>query len=312
MIEDFNRHRPLLFGIAYRMLGRVAEAEDMVQETWLRWRSQDSTLVETPRAWLVTAITRLCIDQLRSARRQREDYYGVWLPEPLVGESADRPDEAAKRADSLTMAFMLMLETLSPAERAVFLLHEVFDYDYSEISAIVGKAEANCRKLVSRAKIRLERGEAESGEAESGRDFEKAPSPRARSVVEQFMAATKSGEVGDLLALLTEDATLYTDGGGIVASAGRPILTADRISRFFVGIRHHGPAAVEFRAAAINQRPGGLVYVGGKLDRAISFELEGDRIREIYIVRNPEKLRHLPGALSAPGEPTSSSVCSRL
>lgn len=276
------------------MLGRVAEAEDMVQETWLRWRSQDPAQVESPRAWLVTAITRLCIDQLRSARRQREDYYGVWLPEPLVGESADRPDEAAKLADSVTMAFMLMLEELSPAERAVFLLHEVFDYDYGEIAAIVGKAEANCRKLVSRAKARLG-----NGEARGGRTFEKAPSPQARGVVDKFLAATRTGEVGDLLALLTEDASLYTDGGGVVASAGRPILTADRISRFFIGIRQRGTAPVEFRAAVVNQRPGAMVYVGGQLDRAISFELEGDRIREIYIVRNPDKLRHLPGALSA-------------
>lgn len=292
MIEEFNRQRPLLFGIAYRMLGRVAEAEDMVQETWLRWRSQDPARVETPRAWLVAAITRLCIDQLRSARRQREDYYGVWLPEPLVEAGADRPDEAATRDDSLTMAFMLMLENLSPDERAVFLLREVFDYDYAEIAKIVGKGEANCRKLASRAKARLGR---DNGR---GRAAEKASSPRARSVVEKFLTATKTGEVGDLLALLTADATLYTDGGGVVTSAGRPIVSADRISRFFVGIRQRTPASMEFRTATINHRPGALVYVAGKLDRAISFELADDRIRAIYVVRNPEKLRHLLAAAS--------------
>jgi RNA polymerase sigma-70 factor (ECF subfamily) len=286
VIDEFQQHRPLLFGIAYRMLGRVAEAEDMVQEAWVRWRGQDSAHVETPRAWLVAAITRLCIDQLRSAHRQRVDYYGVWLPEPLVEAGAERPDEAAKRADSLTMAFMLLLENLSPDERAVFLLREVFDYDYGEIANIIGKTEANCRKLASRAKAGL-------AHREDARAAERAPSPRARSVVETFLTATQTGDVGDLVALLTADATLLTDGGGIVASAGQPIVTADRISRFFVGIRRRTRAPVEFRPAIVNRHPGALMYIGGKLDRTISFELEADRIRTIYIVRNPEKLRHV-------------------
>jgi RNA polymerase sigma-70 factor (ECF subfamily) len=291
VIDEFHRHRPLLFGIAYRMLGRVAEAEDMVQEAWLRWRAQDPAQVETPRAWLVAAITRLCIDQLRSARHQRVDYYGVWLPEPLVESSGERPDEAAKRADSLTFAFMLLLENLSPDERAVFLLREVFDYDYAEIAKIIGKTTANCRKLASRAKAEIARG-AESRD----RDAERAPSARARRVVDTFLAATQTGEVADLVALLTTDATLLTDGGGLVASAGRPIITADRISRFFVGVRRRTRARVDFHPAVINRRPGALVYVGGKLDRTISFELAAGRIRAIYIVRNPEKLRHLQGA----------------
>lgn len=288
MIEEFSQHRPLLFGIAYRMLGRIAEAEDMVQEAWLRWRTQDPARVETPRAWLVAAVTRLCIDQLRSARRQREDYYGVWLPEPLVEAGGERPDEAAKLADSLTMAFMLMLEGLSPDERAVFLLREVFDYDYAEIARIVGKNEANCRKLASRAKAGLAQRPDAAGPA-----VERAPSPRARSVVEKFLAATRTGEVEDLLALLTTDAMLYTDGGGLVPSAGRPIVTADHISRFFIGVRQRGAGAVEFHPAVVNHRLGALVFVDGRLDRTISFELHGDRISAIFIVRNPEKLRHL-------------------
>ena len=140
VIDTFTAQRELLFGIAYRMLGRVAEADDMVQETWLRWQRQDAASIESPRAWLISTLTRLCIDQLRSAQRTREQYYGVWLPEPLV-ESPDRsPADSAALADSLTMAFMLMLETLSPVERAVFLLREVFDYDYAEIAGIVGKS----------------------------------------------------------------------------------------------------------------------------------------------------------------------------
>ncbi len=152
MIEVFNTHRPLLFGIAYRMLGRVSEAEDAMQEIWLRWQKQDAAGIQSVKAWLVSATTRLCIDQLRSARRQREDYYGVWLPEPLMPEADTDPARTAELSDSLNMAFMLMLETLGPAERAVFLLHEVFGYDYTETAAIVDKSEANCRQIVKRAK----------------------------------------------------------------------------------------------------------------------------------------------------------------
>ena len=153
MVEIFNTHRPLLFGIAYRMLGLVSEAEDMVQEVWLRWQKQDAAEIQSPKAWLVSAVTRLCIDQLRSARREREQYYGVWLPEPLMPTTRDpEPDASTELADSLTMAFMLMLEALGPTERAVFLLREVFDYDYAEVAAIVGKSEANCRQIVRRAK----------------------------------------------------------------------------------------------------------------------------------------------------------------
>jgi RNA polymerase sigma-70 factor (ECF subfamily) len=286
VIEDFTTHRPLLFGIAYRMLGRVAEADDMVQETWLRWQRQDRAGIDSPRAWLVSAITRLCIDQLRSARRQREEYYGVWLPEPLVDGAAPSPGDAAALADSLTMAFMLMLETLSPVERAVFLLREVFDYDYADIARIVDKTEANCRQIVRRAKAQLPSAGLAAAPSSP-------PTAQAQRVVQQFLNATATGDVGDLIALLTADATLYTDGGGLVASAGRPITTADRVSRFFVGIRRRASAPLTFRMAQVNGRLGALMHAGNQLDRAVSFEFEGDRIRAIYIVRNPEKLRHL-------------------
>jgi RNA polymerase sigma-70 factor, ECF subfamily len=294
VIDTFIDHRELLFGIAYRMLGRVAEADDMVQETWLRWQKQDSAQITSPKAWLVSTITRLCIDQLRSAQRSREEYYGVWLPEPLVESPGRSPDEAAALADSLTMAFMMMLETLSPVERAVFLLREVFDYDYSEIAGIVDKSESNCRQIVRRAKASLPRAISSSA----------PPSDRARRVVEQFLQATSTGQVGDLLALLADDATLYTDGGGVVNAAGRPIQTADRISRFFVGIRQRAAAEIAFRYTRINGRFGALVFVNDQLDRSISFELEGDRIVAIYMVRNPEKLRHLI-TLGVSGDPNS-------
>ena len=283
VIEQFTAHRELLFGIAYRMLGRVAEADDMVQETWLRWQRQDAASIESPRAWLISTITRLCIDQLRSAQRTREQYYGVWLPEPLV-QSPDRsPADSAALADSLTMAFMLMLETLTPVERAVFLLREVFDYDYAEIAGIVGKSEANCRQIVRRAKSSLPQKPASAT----------PPSEQAQRVVRQFLNATATGEVGELLALLADDATLYTDGGGVVLAAGRPIRSADHISRFFVGIRQRAAEDLAFHFTPINGRAGALVMTGGRIDRAVSFEIESDRITNIYLVRNPEKLRHL-------------------
>lgn len=282
MTEIFNEHRGHVFGIAYRMLGSVAEADDMVQETWLRWQKQDPAEIESPKAWLISTVTRLCIDQLRSARRQREQYYGVWLPEPLVEPTVPSPADAAVLADSLTMAFMLMLETLSPVERAVFLLREVFDYDYVDIAPIVGKSESNCRQIVRRAKAQL-----------IATPPAPPPNEQAHRIVEQFLEATASGEVSDLLALLAEDATLYSDGGGRVAAAGRPIHSADHISRFFVGIRDRRPAETMVRHVQINGRPGVLMSSGGQIYNAVSFDLDGERVRNIYIVRNPEKLRHL-------------------
>ena len=284
MIASFTEHRPLLFGIAYRMLGSVAEADDMVQETWLRWQQQDEAAVRSPKAWLVATITRLCIDQLRQARRTREDYYGVWLPEPLVESSSPPPHETAALADSLGMAFMLMLESQSPVERAVFLLREVFDYEYADIAVIIGKSEANCRQIVRRAKASLPRGP---------RPADTPPDARAREVVQRFLAAARSGKVEELLAVLTDDATLYTDGGGKVTAAGRPIVSADRVSRFFAGIRRLARNAPQTELARINGGLGALVIDDGRLDRTMIFELHGNRIAAIYVVRNPDKLRHV-------------------
>ncbi|HEU5395726.1 MAG TPA: RNA polymerase sigma-70 factor [Verrucomicrobiae bacterium] len=283
MLDAFNEHRGRLFGIAYRMLGSVAEADDLVQETWLRWQKQDAAAIRSPQAWLVSTVTRLCIDQLRSARRQREEYYGVWLPEPLVEGATASPDERLAQAESLTMAFMLMLETLGPVERAVFLLREVFDYDYADIGEVVGKTEANCRQLVRRARAQW-----------AGRPaVASPPTDQARRVVEQFVAAAANGRVEDLLELLTQDATLYSDGGGRVIAAGRPIQSADHVSRFLIGIQARQPAEATRRFIEINGRPGVLLMSGGKIYGAISFDLDGSRVRNIYIVRNPDKLQHV-------------------
>jgi RNA polymerase sigma-70 factor, ECF subfamily len=283
MIDVFNTHRSLLFGIAYRMLGRVSEAEDMVQEVWLRWQKQDAAQIQTPKAWLVSATTRLCIDQLRSARHQREEYYGVWLPEPLMASTGAQPDTAAELSDSLTMAFMMMLESLGPDERAVFLLREVFDYDYADVAVIVGKSEANCRQIVRRAKTHLQ----------GGAPPRSAPTEQARRLVDQFLAAAATGKVDEVLALLAEESTVYSDGGGRVKAAGRAIIGADHVSRFLLGIWPRLMMEMERRLVDINGSPGLVMSLHGKIHYAFSFEVAGDRLRNIYIICNPDKLRHL-------------------
>ena len=202
-IETFTAHRQFLFSIAYRMLGSLSDAEDMVQEVWLRWQTQDVAGIQSPKAWLRSAMRRLCIDQLRSARHQREDHYGVFVPEPSLAATDSKPDISVERENSLTRAFTLMQKILKPVERTVFLLREVFDYDYGDTAALVGKAEANCRQIVRRAKAQLLANSTTPPQ----------PNEQARHLVEQFVSAAATGEVKDLLALVKEDAPLLTDGG---------------------------------------------------------------------------------------------------
>ncbi len=201
-IETFTTHRQFLFSIAYRMLGSLSEAEDMVQEVWLRWQTQDTAGIQSPKAWLRSAMRRLCIDQLRSARHQREDHYGVSVPEPSLATTDVKPDISVERENSLTRAFTLIQETLKPVERAVFLLREVFDYDYADTAAIVGKAEANCRQIARRAKAQLLANSTPPPQ----------PTEEACHLVEQFVSAAATGEVKDLLALVKEDAPFPSDG----------------------------------------------------------------------------------------------------
>jgi RNA polymerase sigma-70 factor (ECF subfamily) len=286
-LDAFERHRSLLFGIAYRMLGEVAEAEDMVQETFLRWqRAQDRDKdVKSAKAYLTTIITRLCIDQLGSARHQREQYVGMWLPEPLVARDENDPAKAAQLAESVTNAFLLILETLSPVERAVFLLREVFSYEYDEVSRAVGKSEANCRKMVSRAHERLAERRPRSN----------IDSNRARKLVEQFLSTLEEGDTEGLLKLLSEDVAIYADGGGKASAALKPVLGAAAVAKFFVTVYRKIPAGsqIQIRFVPINAEPGMLVFISGKLEQALTFEFSNDCIRAIYAVRNPDKLRHL-------------------
>jgi RNA polymerase sigma-70 factor (ECF subfamily) len=285
MLEGFQEHRPLLFSIAYRMMGSVSDAEDIVQETYLRWQRQSMDAIQSARAWLVSTATRLCIDELRSARKRREEYVGVWLPEPLVGNlpGSGGSDNTAALADSLSTAFLVLLETLSPKERAVFLLREVFEYDYREIAQMVDASEASCRQMVHRAKDHV---------ASRQTRFDSNPAHHER-LVQQFLAACRQGNTDGLLALLAEDAVLHSDGGGNVAAAPHPIIGDKRVARFLVGVNKINRGVVETRFAAINSAPGVLVWSNGQLIQTMSLEIVDGRVRALYIIRNPDKLKHL-------------------
>lgn len=283
MADAFLEHRPVLFGIAYRMLGSVAEAEDAVQDVYLRWQKEAGGAIRSARAWLIATTTRLCIDRLRSARQQREEYFGVWLPEPLV-QTTPSPEPNAALADSLGTAFLLMLETLTPDERAIFLLHEAFDYSHAEIADIVGKTEANCRQIIRRAKEHLAQGRGERPRVDPA---------QAETLVQRFIGAARDGDIAGLLSVLAADATLSTDGGGRVRAAPTPIEGADRIVRFLLGIRANIPADAEYRLARVNGGIGVIVRSSGQPISVISFAFTGERIHDVYSVSNPDKLRHL-------------------
>jgi RNA polymerase sigma-70 factor, ECF subfamily len=284
MIDVYKEHRALLFSIAYRMLGRVADAEDMVQETFVRWQQQDGPEIKSPKAWLIATITRLSIDQLRSARRRREEYVGVWLPEPLVAmDDAASPAENAEIADSLSVAFLHLLEELAPVERAVFILREAFDYDYAEIARIVEKSEANSRQLFSRAKNHLAQRENRAVTTDA----------KAGQLVQQFVSACTTGDLQSFLAVLTDDVVLYTDGGKKIKAARRPIRSAAHVSRFFIGLRERAFVGTEIRFVRVNGEIGLVAeYANGRVDVS-AFTFSGDRINAIYIISNPEKLSTL-------------------
>ena len=277
----FEEHRGLLFGVAYRMLGSVVEAEDAVQETYLRFRGSD-TDPQNPRAFLVTIVTRLCLDQLKSARMKREQYLGPWLPEPLVNRAAPEPtpEDAAAAADSVSFAFLVMLEELGPVERAVFLLREVFDYDYADIAQVVQKSESACRQVFHRARARL-----------AGRHHRHSwDYAHRRDLTMRFLAAANEGNMAGLLEVLSADVVAYSDGGGKAAAALNPIFGADRVARFTLGLaRKNPPAAVEL--VDVNGDPGVILRTrSGRIDSIMLLDVQEGRATALYVVRNPEKL----------------------
>ena len=284
-IAEFERHRRRLFGLAYRMLGSVGDAEDAVQDTYLRWHRTDRAAIQTPEAWLVTACTRLCIDRLRAAKLERENYPGTWLPEPLVELEVSLPgaEAAQEMADDLSMAMLMVMERLTPAERAAWLLRQAFDYDYPQIAAALKKSEAACRQLVSRAQKHLK----------DQRPRFAADQAAARDLAKKFADATGAGDASLFAGLLAEDAMLWSDGGGKAAAALNVISGADKITRFFVGIAGKVPADVRRVFATINGQPGWILFDGDTPYLALAMDIVGETLCNVFIVRNPDKLARL-------------------
>lgn len=291
----FIRLRPRLQAIAYRMLGSRAEAEEVVQDAWLRWHETDPAGVDNTEAWLVSVTTRLAIDRLRTAKVQREHYMGTWLPEPLLGDAPASPEQLLEHAGDVSVAFLTLLERLAPEARAAYLLREVFDADYGEVAAALGKTEPACRQMVHRAKAQLQ-----------------DPRPRytvdgdtQRRLLQGFADAAVRGEFAALKTLLADDAQLIGDGGGKVPSFGVPLLGGPRIAQLYLATSLRYPGLVRFEVVLLNGQWGLLRFIDGALESAQAIETDGDRIVRIHAQRNPDKLAHIaraPGcALDANG-----------
>jgi len=280
----FNTLRPRLFGIAYRMLGVRADAEDIVQEAWLRWHHGGAVEARTPEAWLVTVTTRLAIDRLRSAMAERQLYFGPWLPEPLV-DVAPPAEQALEDAGDLSTAFLMMLERLGPEERAVFLLHQVFEFDHAEVAAMVGKSEAACRKTLQRARERVR----------AGRPRFVVDREAHLALLGRFVEAARSGDPARVQALLAPDAAYIGDGGGKARTTVRTVTGAGRVARLVIGIERKWNDEGRHDFITVNGEPGLLTWRDGLPDSVCSIRVDGGRIGAIYVVRNPDKL----GALRA-------------
>jgi RNA polymerase sigma factor (sigma-70 family) len=279
----FDQHRSRLFGLAYRMLGTPADAEDVLHDAWLRLHAQDLAALDDPEAWLVTVTTRLALDRLRRAKAERAHYTGPWLPEPLVPE-AEHPDATLERGESLTLSFLLLLERLSPEERAAFLLREVFDYSHAEAAAILGIAEDACRQRVHRAKLRLREGRPRFSVDEGAQ----------RRMLQRFVAAMAEPSLDTLRALFAEDAVHISDGGGLARATLRPLHGAERLARLYLQLAQnfHGPG-VHYELASLNGAPALFLHEGGKLSAAMWIECDGERITAIHALRHPGKLARL-------------------
>jgi RNA polymerase sigma-70 factor (ECF subfamily) len=279
----FDSHRGRLQGIAYRMLGSMAEAEEVVQDAWLRWHEADKASFDSAEAWLVTVVTRLSIDRLRAAKVQREHYIGAWMPEPVLTDAPESPEQLLERADNISVAFLAVLERLAPEARAAFLLREVFDADYDEIARTLGKSEAACRQLVHRAKAQVQ----------EGRPRFSVPRETQQRLLRAFADAAARGSLQDLKALMAEDVELIGDGGGKVQSFSKILRGSQRLAQLYFALwRRLGPA-VRMELVEINGEPGLLRFVDGALESAQTFEIEDERIVRIRAQRNPDKLAHI-------------------
>ncbi|MDQ0036387.1 RNA polymerase sigma-70 factor (ECF subfamily) [Variovorax boronicumulans] len=279
----FDSHRRRLQGIAYRMLGSVAEAEEVVQDAWLRWHEADKASFDSAEAWLVTVVTRLSIDRLRAAKVQREHYIGAWMPEPTLTESPDTPEESLERADNISVAFLAVLERLAPEARAAFLMREVFEADYDEVALTLGKSEAACRQLVHRAKAQVQ----------DARPRYQVSRETHQRLLRAFADAAARGSMQDLKALMTEEVELIGDGGGKVQSFSKVLTGNQRLAQLYYSLwRRMGPV-VRMELVEINGEPGLLRFIDGELESAQTFEIEDERIARIRVQRNPDKLARI-------------------
>ncbi|MGC4979791.1 RNA polymerase sigma-70 factor [Streptomyces sp. DT193] len=287
--DVFEEHRPLLMGVAYRMLARVADAEDVVQEAWLRWSGKDRSDVREPRGYLVRVTTRLAIDRLRQVQSRREAYVGPWLPEPYVtdfGEAVPDSAERAVLADSVSLAVLVVLESLSPLERAVFVLREAFGYPYADIAAVLDRGEPAVRQLAGRARKHVE---------ERRPRYEVDPAER-RDLTERFLAAAGEGDLEGLVSLLAPEARLIGDSGGRAQAPLRILDTAEKVGRFVVGVTKKGVSGLSLRFLEVNGGLAVLALSDGKPDSIIQLDVADGRVQCVYIVRNPEKLMSIPAA----------------
>jgi RNA polymerase sigma-70 factor (ECF subfamily) len=285
-LATFDQYRGLLFSVAYRMLGSVADAEDMLQETFIRWQGASDNEIRSHRAFLVTIISRLCVNYLQSARVQREEYFGQWLPEPLVSAQASDPMGLIRADETLSMAFLVLLERLTPIERAVFLFREVFEYDYPEIAKILDQSETNCRQILHRARQHV---------AQVRPRF-KAPEKKQSELLHGFLRAIGSGDISGLIRVLAEDVVLYTDGGGKAPAVPNPVHGASNVARAIILGREKSRVEgnVETRIVAVNGAPGVVNYVNGKASFVLTMDTNEEFIRAIYFITNPDKLSHIP------------------
>jgi RNA polymerase sigma-70 factor (ECF subfamily) len=290
-LATFDQYRSLLFSVAYRMLGGVADAEDMLQETFIRWQQAPDEEIRSPRAFLITIISRLCINYLQSARVQREEYVGQWLPEPIITGSGSDPLEIIRVDESLSMAFLVVLERLTAVERAVFLLREVFEYEYSEIATVLSQSEANCRQILSRAKRHVR----------AIRPRFKTSSQKKSHLLERFLKATSDGDMEGLVTLLSSDVVLHSDGGGKAIAVPNRIRGADNVARgIFSGLQKIVPTNLVRRVMEINGEPGVVSYLEGKPHSVLTLASGEGRIHAIFILTNPEKVAHFPGLPTPP------------
>jgi RNA polymerase sigma-70 factor (TIGR02957 family) len=290
-LNDENNLRPVMFSIAYRMTGSVAEAEDLVQEAFFRMGRalQSGVMVDSPKAYLTTTTTRLAINHLRSARVRRESYVGTWLPEPLVANLHDSPEQMAELSDSLSMAFLLLLESLSPVERAVFLLREVFDYPYEDIAQVVDKSETNCRQIFARARQHIGAQQARY----------RASPEQSEALVRSFLAAAVDGDLGQLVDLLAADVAFYGDGGGKATSTPRPVFGRDHVATLILGVfARANRLGVTLEPVLVNGGPGIITHdPQGNVVSVLSLEVLDGVVQAVRGIVNPDKLQHL-GAVS--------------